>query len=57
MIIKMFIQKSSKKQEAKETGPQVARANLFITIKTFRMIQTEFREGKEITRKTNKLKN
>ena len=70
-----FIQKSCKKKtffffKAKETGPQVARANLggpdlqllkdkisiiiFITIKLFRTTQTEFREGKEITRRREK---
>ena len=72
----IFLFKIQQEEEAKETGPWIARANLygpdlqllmdkinitgttFITIKTLtRAIQTEFREGKEITRKTKKLKN
>ena len=56
-------------QQERETGPQLARANLgwpdlqllkdkinIITIKD-RMIQTEFREGKKITSVTKRVEN
>ena len=70
---KFIQKSSKKIKESKETGPRVARANLggpdlqllkdklillyLLQPKTVRMIQTAFREGKEITSKTKKLKN